>query len=75
MNRTQIYLTRLSKTWQMKLRENPRKYIQIIELVAQLQQIETPLKKKTPTAFAMGVLFIQLEYWLIPASDQNAWDS
>jgi hypothetical protein len=30
----------------MKPRENPEKYIQIIDLVAQVQQIETALKKK-----------------------------
>jgi hypothetical protein len=30
----------------MKPRANPEKYIQIIELVAQLQQNATPLKKK-----------------------------
>jgi len=53
----------------MKPRENPEKYIQIIELVAQLQQIETPLKKKPPGLSPRGSWFIQFECWLEPASN------
>jgi len=53
----------------MKPRANPEKYIEIIELVAQVQQIETPLKKKPLRLSPQGFLFIQLESWLAPASN------